>query len=708
MTTHPCCHKATAQQQHSYTGKYTCPMHPEIVQDIPGACPICGMALEPMGPSATTDDTEYREMQWRFWISLLLTLPIVALTMISHFGLTENAVRWIQFALSTPVVVWGGAFFFIRGWQSLVSRNLNMFTLISMGIAAAYLYSAVALFFPRNDIYFEAAAVITVLVLLGQVLELKARSHTSQAIQALLKQAPATARRLHNSNEEDISVDLIQKGDLLRVRPGEKIPSDGIVTEGSSSVDESMVTGESMPVLKNMGDRVTAGTLNQTGSFVMRAERVGRDTLLARIIAMVSEAQRSKAPIQRLADTVSGYFVPIVIVIALLTFFIWAWIGPEPKLAYSVANAVAVLIIACPCALGLATPMSIMVGVGRGAQEGVLIKDAASLEKLEQVDTLVVDKTGTLTVGKPQLFQLLTTPEWQENRLLQLAAALEQGSEHPLGVALIAAAKERQLSIPTLGPFNSFTGFGVKGEVDGHEITIGNAAFLQKQNIQESAAFEKQAHELQLQGNTILHIAVDDRLAGIAAVSDPIKPTTRSAIETLHKQGLRIIMVTGDNERTAQAIAKRLGIDQVHAGVPPTEKHAYIQRLKQEGHQVAMAGDGINDAPALAAADVGIAMGTGTDVAIESAGITLVKGDLEGIVRAIELSRATMKNIRQNLFFAFIYNSLGVPIAAGLLYPWTGWLLNPMIASAAMSLSSVSVVINALRLASKHKWTKMD
>lgn len=673
---------------------YTCPMHPEIQQDNPGNCPICGMGLEPMAPSSTSDDTEYRSMLLRFWVGVFLTIPVLILAM-GNFSFPYA--RWIEFVLTTPVVLWAGWPFFERAYASLLHRSPNMFTLIAMGVGAAYLYSTIALLFPNLFpdsfkqhgelfVYFEAAATITVLVLLGQVLELKAKSNTSQAIKALLGHAATRAHRIANGQDQDIDISQVAVGDLLRVKPGEKVPVDGIVIEGSSFVDEAMVTGEPIPIEKQPNNTVIGSTINQTGSFVMRAERVGSETLLAKIVQMVSEAQRSKAPIQKLADQVSKYFVPTVILIALLTFFFWALFGPEPRYVFAIVNAVAVLIIACPCALGLATPMSIMVGVGRGAEEGVLIKNAEALETLEKVDTVVMDKTGTLTEGKPKMTQLLTMPPWQENALLALVAAVERNSEHPIAQAIVKAAEERQLLIPPVSQFNSIPGSGVTGQVEGKTLLIGNRSLLEEKGLQPSSA------------QASVFIAIDGQLAGSIVIADPIKVTTPKAIDQLHKLGIHLIMLTGDNPQTAQQVAKALHIDEVHAEVNPQDKNKIIQQLRSK-YIVAMAGDGINDAAALAASDVGIAMGTGTDVAMESAGVTLVKGDLQGVVRAISLSRATMRNIRQNLFFAFIYNALGIPIAAGILYPYV--LLNPMIASAAMAFSSVSVILNALRLRGK-------
>ncbi len=696
--------------------EYTCPMHPEIVRDAPGECPICGMALEARSVTvAEAPNPELTDMTRRFWASAALSLPLMLLVMAEHLPgmplmnwLSHRAFTWIQFALATPVVLWGGWPFFARGWASLVNRSLNMFTLIAMGTGTAYLYSAIAAVFPnffpnsfRSDgevaVYFEAAAFIVTLVLLGQVLELRARSRTSSAIRALLGLAPKTARVLRNGNETDIPLEHVMPGDRLRVRPGEKIPVDGVVFEGASAVDESMVTGEPIPVEKIAGSHVIGGTVNGTGGFLLLAERVGRDTLLARIVQMVSDAQRSRAPIQRLADVVAGWFVPAVVLAAILSFIVWATWGPEPRMAHAIVNAVAVLIIACPCALGLATPMSIMVGTGRGATAGLLFKNAEALELLEKVDTLVVDKTGTLTEGRPRVTQIIPLSGLPEAELLRLAASLERGSEHPLAAAFVAAAQEKNLVLFAPQDFRSLTGRGVMGTVDGRSVLLGNRKLMEEMRvpIPESAA---RGEELEREGHSVLFATVDGKVAGLFAVSDPIKKSTPEAIEQLRAAGLRIVILTGDNATTAGAIAKKLQIDEVEAGILPDRKAAVVKRLQSEGRIVAMAGDGVNDAPALAQADVGIAMGTGTDVAIESAGITLVKGDLRGIVRARHLSRATMRNIRQNLFFAFVYNTLGVPIAAGVLYPFLGLLLSPVIASAAMTFSSVSVITNALRL----------
>ena len=697
---------------------YTCPMHPQIEQDRPGNCPICGMALEPKTPVGgdEEDNAELLDMTRRFWIGAVLSVPVFVVAM---WHIATNAPEWVQgdlsrwgqFILSTPVVLWGGWPFFNRGWQSLVNRSLNMFTLIAIGVGAAYSYSAIVMLLPqvfppsfsghgKIGIYFEAAAVITVLVLLGQVLELRARSRTGSAIRALLDLAPNTARVIRDGEERDVSLDQVQKGDRLRVRPGEKVPVDGRVIDGRTSIDEAMITGEAIPVEKATGDRVTGGTVNQTGSIVIEVERVGSETVLSQIVEMVAQAQRSRAPIQGLADKVAGWFVPAVILIAIITFFIWWFVGPEPRLAYGIVNAVAVLIIACPCALGLATPMSVMVGVGRGAQAGVLIKKAEAMELMEKVRTLVVDKTGTLTEGRPRLTTIVPADSISEEELLATAAAVEQNSEHPLAAAIVNGAKERGIKVPAVSDFQSTTGGGVTGQVDGRRVLVGKPQFLRSQGMDDLEKLEVKAAELQQQGQTAIFVGIDGRAAGIVSVSDPIKESTPAAIEQLHRLGIKIIMLTGDNERTARAVAGKLGIDEVEAGVEPRHKNDRVRHLREQGSVVAMAGDGINDAPALAAADVGIAMGTGTDVAMESAGITLLKGDQRGIEKAIRLSRAMMRNIRQNLFFAFIYNALGIPIAAGALYPFFGLLLSPIIAGAAMSFSSVSVIANALRLRS--------
>ncbi len=694
---------------------YTCPMHPEIRRDRPGSCPICGMALEPL--VATRDaapNPELADMTRRFWIGLVLSLPVVVLGMGSelfgHLRLVSGPVSaWIQAVLATPVVLWAGWPFFVRGWQSVVTRNLNMFTLIALGTGVAWTYSVVATIAPglfpaalrSGDgavaIYYEAAAVITVLVLLGQVLELRARESTSGAIRALLDLAPKTARRVTADREEEVPLESIGVGDLVRVRPGEKVAVDGEVTEGRSSIDESLVTGESMPVTKEVGAKVIGGTVNRSGTLVIRAEKIGRDSMLSRIVQMVADAQRSRAPIQRLADRVASWFVPAVIAVALLAFAVWMIWGPEPRLAFALVTAVAVLIIACPCALGLATPMSIMVGVGRGAQAGVLVKNAEALERMERVDTLVVDKTGTLTEGKPSVVAIVTVDGVDESELLRLAAGVERASEHPLAAAIVAKAEEAKLSLPQVEGFDSPTGKGALGVVAGKKVLLGNRAFMQEQGV-DISSFADRADELRRDGATAIFAAIDGRPAGVFAIADPIKQTTPAALKALQADGIRIVMLTGDNRTTAEAVARKLGIEHVEAEILPDQKSAVVAKLKSEGRVVAMAGDGVNDAPALAAADVGIAMGSGTDVAMESAGVTLLRGDLTGIVRARKLSQATMSNIRQNLFFAFIYNSVGVPIAAGVLYPVFGILLSPMIAAAAMALSSVSVIGNALRL----------
>jgi Cu+-exporting ATPase len=694
--------------------EWVCPMHPEIVRSEPGSCPICGMALEPRTASLHDENPELRDMSRRFWVSTVLTLPLLAATMAEMAGLpitrliAPRILVWLELALATPVIVWGGAPLFVRGWRSIVNRSLNMFTLIAIGIGVAYGFSLVSSFFPHAlpasfldhgvaPVYYEAAAVITTLVLLGQVLELRARSSTSSAIKALLGLAPKTARLVaDDGTEREVSLAAVQVGNRLRVRPGEKVPVDGTVLEGSSSVDESMVTGEPIPVEKTAGARVTGATINGTGGFVMRAEHVGADTLLSQIVRMVSEAQRSRAPIQRLADTVSAYFVPAVLGVAVITFIVWALAGSQAPLAHALVNAVAVVIIACPCALGLATPMSIMVGTGRGATAGVLIKNAEALEVMERVDTLVVDKTGTLTEGKPRLVSV-TPLQGTEAELLRLAASLERGSEHPLAAAIVEGTRERGISAADTADFASVTGKGVTGSVEGRHVALGNRALMEQLGVSLGDA-SAGAEALRAEGQTVMFVAVDGSLAGMVGVADPVKASTPAAIRALQAEGLRIVMLTGDSRTTAQAVAKQLGLDDVIAEVLPDQKASTIQKLKAEGRRVAMAGDGVNDAPALAAADVGIAMGTGADVAIESAGVTLLRGDLDGIVRARRLSRGTMRNIRQNLFFAFIYNVLGIPIAAGVLYPAFGLLLSPMIASAAMSFSSVSVIGNALRL----------
>ena len=697
---------------------YTCPMHPQIIRPGPGSCPICGMALEPRTATAHQEENpELASMSRRFWISAALSLPVFLLGMsdllpgqpVQHV-LSMHAISWIEFALATPVVIWGGWPFFERGWASLVNRSLNMFTLIALGTGTAYLYSVIAILFPGIfpesfriyggdvPVYFEAAAVITALVLLGQVLELRARSRTSSAIRSLLQLAPKTARIARTSgSEDDVPIETVVAGDTLRVRPGERIPVDGIVIEGSSSVDESMVSGEPIPAEKSIGSRVTGGTVNATGSFLMRAERVGADTMLAQIVRMVSEAQRSRAPIQRLADVVASYFVPAVVAVAVLSFLAWSAWGPQPRFAHGLVNAVAVLIIACPCALGLATPMAIMVGTGRGAMAGVLIKNAEALETLEKVDTLVVDKTGTLTEGRPRVTKIVAAPGLVDDGVLALAASLERGSEHPLAAAILRAAEDRKITFTSVQDFLAISGSGITGTLDGKSLSLGNAALLASLGIKADAWIDR-AETLRRDGATVMFVVQEQSIAGVIAVADTVKASTAEAIESLHREGIRIVMVTGDSQTTADAVAKQLKIDLVFAEILPAQKAEIVKQLQSEKHFVAMAGDGINDAPALAAADVGIAMGTGTDVAIESAGITLVQGDLRGIVRARNLSRATMRNIRQNLFFAFVYNILGVPIAAGVLYPFFGLLLSPIIASAAMTFSSVSVIVNALRL----------
>ena len=695
---------------------YTCPMHPQIRQVGPGNCPICGMALEPEVASLDAPpNPELADMTRRFWVGLALSIPSVVLEMGghlvgSHGWVDQTLSNWIQLVFSTPVVLWAGWPFFVRGWQSLVTRNLNMFTLIAMGTGVAYVYSLIGTvapdIFPATfrghggavAVYFEAAAVITVLVLLGQVLELRAREATSGAIKALLELAPKTARRIgDDGSDHEVQIESLAVGDRLRVRPGEKVPVDGVILEGRSSLDESLVTGESMPVTKEVGGKVIAGTLNQSGGFVMRADKVGRDTMLSQIVKMVAEAQRSRAPIQRLADQVAGWFVPAVIVVALVAFGVWAYVGPEPRMAFGLVAAVSVLIIACPCALGLATPMSIMVGVGRGAQAGVLIKNAEALERMEKIDTLVVDKTGTLTEGKPKVVSIVPAPGHDENELLRLAATVERASEHPLADAIVRSANDRKLVLSKVEDFDSPTGKGAAGKVDGKSILLGNANFLKSLGV-ATQALEAEGERMRGEGATVINMAVDGKLAGLFAIADPVKASTPAALRDLKAEGVKVIMLTGDNRTTANAVARQLGIEDVEAEVLPDQKSAVVARLQKAGRIVAMAGDGVNDAPALAAAEVGIAMGTGTDVAMESAGVTLLKGDLGGIVRARKLSEATMSNIRQNLFFAFIYNAAGIPIAAGVLYPTFGILLSPIIAAAAMALSSVSVVGNALRL----------
>ena len=695
---------------------YTCPMHPEVVQEGPGTCPKCGMALEPMNAGADPpEDTELKDMSRRFWISAWLTAPLFLLSMgemipgnpISRL-LPMSVSVWVQLALASPVVLWGGAPFFARGWQSLVNRHLNMFTLIALGTGTAYGYSLMATLFPglfpaafRSHgvvaVYYEAAAVITALILLGQVLELKARSQTGAAIKALLGLAPKTARkRLPDGSEQEIALEQIQVGDQLRVRPGEKIPVDGQVLEGQSNVDESMLTGEPVPVLKQAGDTLIGATVNTTGSLLMEAKKIGADTLLAQIVDMVAQAQRSRAPIQKLADSVAGWFVPVVIAIAVLSAAVWAWIGPEPRMTYALVVLVSVLIIACPCALGLATPMSIMVATGKGASMGILFKNAEAIETLRKVTVLVTDKTGTLTEGKPRLLGVRAT-DGQPDRLLRLVASLEQQSEHPLSQAIVKGAKEKGLTLMAAEQFDSVTGQGIVGSVEGHQLAVGNLALMEAQGLGVDELAEA-ADSLRQEGQTVMFVAIDGRLAGLLGVADPIKESSLEAIKQLHAQGLRVVMLTGDNRTTAEAVARQLGIDEVVADVQPRQKAEAVKAFQDQGAIVAMAGDGINDAPALAQAHVGIAMGTGTDVAMESASVTLIKGDLRGIARARELSEATLRNIRQNLFFAFIYNALGIPVAAGVLYPFFGLLLSPMLAAAAMALSSVSVIANALRL----------
>ena len=697
---------------------YTCPMHPEIEQDHPGDCPKCGMTLVPIAGTAAAeeDDSELTDMTRRMWISSVLALPVFIIAMlhvipsIAHASwVVSDTSRWMQFILSTPVVLWAGAPFFGRGWRSLITRHFNMWTLIMLGVGAAYLFSVVAMLAPsvfpesmqmhgKVGIYFEAAAVIIVLVLLGQVLELRARSRTGSAIKALLNLAPPTARQVADGGDKEVPLDQVKVGDLLRVVPGDKVPVDGAVVEGHSNVEESMITGEPLPVEKKVGDKVTGGTVNGPGSFVMRAERIGSDTLLGQIVNMVAEAQRSRAPIQGLADKVAAIFVPVVLAVSVLTFVLWMWLGPEPALAHAIVNAVAVLIIACPCALGLATPMSIMVGVGRGAQEGVLVKNAEALERLEKITTLVVDKTGTLTQGKPKLMDVMPSEGFDAKEFLRLAASLEQNSEHPLAAAIVEGAKDRGVVLDAVTDFRSVTAGGVIGTIAGRVVMIGKPDFLHNEKVTGLESLEASAVKLQEEGKTAMFVAIDGKPAGVLAVADPIKSTTAEAIRDLQALGLKIVMLTGDNRRTAAVVSKQLGLDAAEAEIEPAGKVAHVKKLRAEGKHVAMAGDGINDAPALSEAEVGIAMGTGTDVAMQSAGITLVKGDLRGIAKAIRLSRATMSNIRQNLFFAFLYNALGIPVAAGLLYPFFGLLLSPMIAGAAMSLSSVSVITNALRL----------
>ena len=697
--------------------EYTCPMHPEIVRSAPGSCPICGMALERRDAIAEQhENPELADMTRRFWISVALTIPILALAVSDMIPgqhlqniLSPRAVGWIELILATPVVLWAGWFFFERGWASIVNGSLNMFTLIALGTGTAYVFSVIAVLFPQTfpdsfrlmggvPIYFEAASAITTLVILGQVLEMRARSQTSTAIRSLLKLSPKSARIVRaDGTEIDVPVEHIAVGDLLRVRPGEKVPVDGVITGGESSVDESLMTGEPIPVEKSAGTGVIGGTVNGTGTFIMRAHRVGSETLLSQIVRMVSEAQRSRAPVQKLADRVSAYFVPAVLLIAILTFIAWAFYGPEPKMAHALLNAVAVLIIACPCAIGLATPMAIMVGTGRGALAGILVKNAEALEVFEKVDTLVVDKTGTLTEGRPRVVSVTPAAGGDGKQVLRFAATLERGSEHPLAGAILAATKERSIDLGNLTDFQSRTGKGVLGKVDGRIAALGNRALFAETNL-AIGKLEETAKSLEADGQTVMFVAADGAVIGIIGVADPIKSTTPEALTKLHREGIRIIMLTGDSRATADSVARKLGIDQIHAEILPSQKSEIVKQLQAEGHMVAMAGDGVNDAPALSQASVGIAMGTGTDVAMESAGITLLRGDLLGLARARTLSRATMRNIRQNLFFAFVYNSVGVPIAAGVLYPFFGLLLSPILASAAMTFSSVSVITNALRL----------
>ncbi len=697
---------------------YTCPMHPEIRQDHLGDCPKCGMHLEPLQPTGEENEEQkqIRSLSLKFWIGLALTIPIVLLVLDEMIAaidflsfISPRLSSFIQLILATPVVLWVGRIFFTKGWQSLVNKSLNMFTLIALGVGAAYGYSTVATLFPgifpeslkkmgRIDLYFEAAAVITILIILGQLLEAKARSQTNQAIKALLGLAAKNAHRIRDGVEEDVAIDTVQKGDILRVRPGEKIPLDGVIIEGKSSIDESMISGEPMPVEKNIGDHVIGATVNQTGTFIMKTKKVGAETLLSQIVHMVAEAQRSRAPIQKLADTISGYFVPIVVLISVLTFIIWANGGPEPRLAYAIVNAIAVLIIACPCALGLATPMSIMVGVGRGAQAGILIKNAEAIEKAEKITHLLVDKTGTLTEGKPKVTACIANKGWDEQQLLSAAASIEQNSEHPLARAVLDCAKEKNAQSEPVQDFESVTGGGIKGKLKGQKIVLGKQKFLKEENISLPDDLKNKSLQLQGKAQTVVWVALEEKVVGILGISDPIKKTTPMAIEALHNMGIKVVMLTGDNHKTAEVIAKKLQIDDVRAELEPKSKQEIVKQFKSQGAIVMMAGDGINDAPALAEAEVGVAMGTGTDVAIESASMTLVKGDLNGITKALRLSRSVMKNIRQNLFFAFIYNALGIPIAAGALYPFFGILLSPIIAGAAMSFSSVSVISNALRL----------
>jgi len=719
---HSCCghdksHDAAAPSL-AKSGQWTCPMHPEVISDTPGDCPKCGMALEVVGPvdSSEHEKAEIKSLTRKFVIGLVLTIPVLFIAMGGmipglnlHALIPRHISKWIELALATPVVFWAGGIFFVKGWRSLTARSMNMFTLIMIGVGAAWLFSTVAVLFPwifpdsfrthgEVGLYFEAAAVITVLVLLGQILEARARSRTGRAIQSLLGLAAKTAHRVSNGNEEEIPIEEIKRGDILRVRPGEKIPVDGSITEGTSNIDESMITGEPLPVSREAGDPVIGATVNQTGSFLMKTEKVGDETLLAQIINMVSEAQRSRAPIQKLADTIASYFVPAVLAVAVITFIVWAIWGPDPAMTYAIVNAVAVLIIACPCALGLATPMSIMVGVGQAAGKGILIKNAEAIETAEKVDTLITDKTGTLTAGKPQVTDRIAGEGNEIGNLLGAAAALEQSSEHPLARAITTAAKEAGIEFPEAADFQSTTGGGVSGTIRGETVRVGKKGFLKDSGISIPDDLSSAAERLQADAKTIVWIAVGNSARGLLGISDPIKETSAAAIRELHRNGIRVIMATGDNIRTAEAVGKALGIDEVRAGLSPEDKIQLVRELKAQGAIVAMAGDGINDAPALAEAQVGIAMGTGTDVAIESAAITLVRGDLDGISESIAVSRKVMRNIRQNLFFAFAYNALGIPIAAGVLYPLTGTLLSPMIAGAAMSVSSLSVILNALRL----------
>jgi len=697
---------------------YTCSMHPEIRQDHPGDCPKCGMHLEPLNQTGekNEDQKDIRSLSHKFWFGLALTIPLVLLVigeMIPSINIQafvpQQLLPFIQLILATPVVLWAGGMFFVKGWQSLVNRSLNMFTLIAIGVGAAYGYSVVAVLFPqifpetlkkmgKIDLYFESASFITVLIILGQLLEARARSQTGQAIKALLGLAAKNAHRVRNGTEEEVPIDTVEKGDILRVRPGEKVPLDGVITEGKSNIDESMISGEPMPVEKNIGDRVIGATVNQTGTFVIKVDKIGSETLLSQIVHMVAEAQRSRAPIQNLADKVSGYFVPVVILISIASFLIWINVGPEPRIEYAILIALAVLIIACPCALGLATPMSIMVGVGQGAQMGILIKNAESIEKSEKVTHLLIDKTGTLTEGKPKVVTCFLDQGSNESQLLSMAASLEQNSEHPLARAIIDYAKEKNAKIGSVQNFESVTGGGLKGDLDGQGIILGKQKFIGDQKIGIPEDLKVKSVELQAKAQTVVWVAVEKKVIGMLGISDPIKKTTPQAIEALHKMGIKVVMLTGDNRKTAEVIGRELNIDEVQAELEPRSKQEIVKKFKAHGAVVMMAGDGINDAPALAEAEVGVAMGTGTDVAIQSAGITLVKGDLNGIVKALKLSRAVMSNIRQNLFFAFIYNALGIPVAAGILYPFFGILLNPIIAGAAMSFSSVSVIANALRL----------